>query len=126
MNEAAEQKLKQITNLLAQKEDIDRQLEMLLVGAPEIEKDQEPAKRSPQAKTGGRKCSNCGKPGHIARKCPQSLDTATAGKPEERDDERDEDIEPTVGKAKPMTRSQCAGSRLGKVSALVRRLEHLG
>jgi hypothetical protein len=25
-----------------------------------------------------------------------------------------------------MTRSQCAGSRLGKVSALVRRLEHLG
>jgi hypothetical protein len=57
-----EEKLKAARELIAQRDDIDRQLAILLTGPV-------PATRKPQ------KCGNCGKEGHSARTCTDPQQT---------------------------------------------------
>lgn len=52
-----EEKLKAARELIAQRDEIDRQLSILLAGSV-------PTARKPQ------KCGNCNKEGHSARTCP--------------------------------------------------------
>ncbi len=80
MNPVAEKKLERIQQLLADREDIDRQLEEELITPPghtpadPVKKTRKPygssklkAGRSPRVYS----CKNCGEPGHTSPKCPK-------------------------------------------------------
>lgn len=107
MNEEAQQKLERIQGLLGRLTVINTELEELLCGKPIETEEEEPVlsqgKTTPAASKGPRKCSNCGKPGHIARKCEAAMMKAPVS------DGPREYVEPEkelVGKDKPITEAQ--------------------
>jgi hypothetical protein len=99
MNDEAQQKLDQIEALLEKRDAITQQIYAILEPPSEEEDDEEeddelappaPARKVAASSGSVRLCSRCRKPGHIARKCPDSSAARPVIDLEQQEEEDDE------------------------------------